>query len=192
MIRAWQWLLISPGALKKDNRILTFHMTVRMKINPWLLYFFHAEYFLQLIMKQGPSMACFACTLSPGRARLAFLVCFFLSLSLLLFLLSVGLLTFCYLSTCPSPSPALKNAHNESALLFLLTLRLGNKAVHLNNAHWFWPWAVFKSLILLFPHAVPPVTSSLLSPSYLLSKVFSYFVFPELLIMQAGGSISSL
>lgn len=38
----------------------------------------------------------------------------------------------------------------------------------------------------------PPVTSSLLSISPLLSKIFSFFVFPEPFIMQARGSISLL
>lgn len=71
------------------------------------------------------------------RAGLPFLACLVLSFSLLLFLLSYGLLTFGYLSTSPPPNPALENARDESGLLFLLTLRLRNKAARLKNAHCF-------------------------------------------------------
>lgn len=126
-------------------------------------------------MKQGPSLACFA-----RRAGLPFLACLALSLSLLLFLLSYGLLTFGYSSTSPPPSPALENAHNESGLLFLLTLGLRNKAAHLNSAHWFLTLSsLLVSLILLSPPPVSPVTSGLLSPYHLLSKVSSSFCVPR-------------
>lgn len=103
---------------------------------------------------------------AAGRVGLPFLACLVLSLSLLLFLLFYGFLTFGYISTCSPPNPALENAHNESGLLFLLTLGLRNKAAHLNNAHCFLTLSrLFVTLILLSPPPVSPVTSSLLSPS---------------------------
>lgn len=47
---------------------------------------------------------------------------------------------------------------------------------------------------LIFPSSPPvsPATSSLLSPSLLLSKVSSYLMFPELLVMQVRGSTNLL
>lgn len=65
------------------------------------------------------------------------LTCLVLSLSLLIFSESSGLLTFDYLSTCPPPSAALEDAHNGLGLLFLFTLGLKNKAAHLDNPHRF-------------------------------------------------------
>lgn len=166
-------------------------MTVRMKIKLWPVCLPYAVCFLQLLKKQSGSF----CKHSSAarRAGLRFLACLVLSLSLLLFLLSYGLLTFGYLSTSPPSNPAWENAHNESGLLFLLSLWLRNKAAHLNNAHCFLTLSsLFVSFILLSPPPLSPVTSSLLSPSHLLSKVSSYFVFTELLIMQVRGSISLL
>lgn len=80
-----------------------------------------------------------------------------------------------------------------SVLLFLLTLELRKKAAHVSNACCFFELdKLFLSLIFLFPPSVSPVASSLLSSSHLLSKVSSYCVFPELLVMQIKRSISLL
>lgn len=119
------------------------------------------------------------------------LTCLVLSLSLLIFSESSGLLTFDYLSTCPPPSAALEDAHNGLGLLFLFTLGLKKQS----STSW-QPTPVFDLEQLAsecgFLPPSPPVTSSLLSTSHLLSKIFSYFVFPELFIMQARRTISLL
>lgn len=153
-------------------------MTAGVKSHPWPVYLPQAECFLQLLMEILEDLGSPLDVPCPLPLPFDFLRVFWI----------VDFWLFIYLSPsqcCPGGCTQWVGSS--------ISLYFGIKKQ--SSTSW-QPTPVFDLEQLAsecgFLPPSPPVTSSLLSTSHLLSKIFSYFVFPELFIMQARRTISLL